>query len=124
MHSGQETASASPCAEVIEYKPLGFYFRRALRGNDDAPYLVSIIIALRDELRLCWDFANENAVKHTSPTGYWPSLPAGVKELRTIGLSHCCELEEIRQRIRADGLIPPRKNCMTDEPEAKGWSYS
>lgn len=45
------------------------------------------------------------------------------KKLRAIGMTMCMELEQLKEWIRDQGLVPPKQHIMASEAEEKGWQF-
>lgn len=108
---------------VSHYKPSAFYFRRALRCAKDLATAKAVTLAIVDEIDHLAEWIVE--LNLFAPAGDYgrASVNAATRlaDAREIGLTAVCALEDLKSRVREQGMIPPKWRVLESEAKAKGW---
>lgn len=108
--------------ELLNFKPSCFYFRRALRETDDVQCLIKIVRSLMAETAYVTFWARNCGLRlppaNLAPIG---EETCEVERIRALGFALCIDLEVLKEAVRAQGAIPPKRHIMRSEAEEKGW---
>lgn len=105
---------------LVSYRPSAFYFRRDLRAAKDRREVFLVVETLVAETAQIEEFGRRHGIEFAERQPR-PRRVLGLESLRRIGLDMCRELEEVKARVRARGLIPPKCHIMGSEADEKGW---